>query len=400
MDMNAISTGLDAQTMAPIGSLPGRAIIPVRKSFARPLEVGDLDDVARLFLQRFRKVNAGVNSRTRLKVAEHLRQLYLEGPCSGRESDSLVQMNARGELAAFIGVNRFKFLLDGGPVTVGVTGSLMAATNADSRLTAVHLLQALHRLPFDVIYTDSANRHALAIGQAMKYRAVTPESLEWACLHRPASVAVHKIKQRFPWAPVVLARAFARGVDALAIRAIRRQEDSRLPLDWRDEEVTAADFIAEAPETFEDYRLRPSLSRLDLAWIVTMASLSESAGRLTLRIIRDAEGKAVASYAFHGDGERVARVFHAVARDGAWGALLASVIETTSSMGCIGVHGCVRPGFFPHIYRHRGLILYHAMGTMHRSDRADIVEAINGGASFLGGLAGDRWSPLALDDFR
>jgi hypothetical protein len=311
-----------------------------------------------------------------------------------------VQINARREVGAFVGVNRFAFLLDGRPVTVGVTGSLMAATDVDSRLAAVQVLHELHRASFDFIYTDSANRRSLAIGQEMKYRAVTPESLEWACLHKPTSVAVHKIGQRFPWAPVVLARPFARAVDALATRAIGWEGEPHLPSDWRDDDVDAADFVKEAPETFEDHRLRPDWSCEDLTWILKMASLREGAGPLTLRLIRNAAGKTVASYAFHGDSGRVARVFHAVARNGAWKALLSSIIETTRAIGCLGAHGCVRSGFFPHIYKRRGLILYYAMGTMHRSARQDIIETIDNGAAFLGGLAGDRWSPLATDDFR
>jgi hypothetical protein len=68
-------------------------------------------------------------------------------------------------------------------------------------------------------------------------------------------------------------------------------------------------------------------------------------------------------------------------------------------MGCIGAHGAMRKEMMPHVYLIRGMFFYYAAATMVHSNRADVLSAVEDGAAFIGGFAGDRWTRLATDEF-
>ena len=57
-----------------------RTVARSSRNIVRPLEEGDLDGVARLFLSRFRGKRAASNERACAEVANYMRQLYFEGP--------------------------------------------------------------------------------------------------------------------------------------------------------------------------------------------------------------------------------------------------------------------------------------------------------------------------------
>ncbi len=371
----------------------GRSANPI----VRPLVEDDLESVARLFLKRFRK--ADVTKQGRDSVADYMKRIYFNAPGGGGESDSLVQINARGEVGAFVGVMRVPFLLDGSPILAGATGALMSEPDVDNGLAAVQLLRALRRGPFDLIYTDTANRTTLALCQAMKYRVLTPESLEWAFAFQPAAVAVHKVAQRLRYFPAALARPFARAADLAISRALSASSEPQKPSSWRDREIDAETFCEWAPQFLRDFRLRPEWAPADMIWLTSLAQERESAGPLHFRLVSDSSGKPLGAYAFYGERGGVARVLHASALQHGWGALINRMLDTTRSLGCIGVHGAARREMMAHAYAFRGMVFYYAMGTMVHSPRADVWTAIENGSAFVGGLGGDRWTRLASDKF-
>lgn len=365
----------------------------------RPLRADDLEDVARLFLERFRTDRVSRSAAARREVAQFMQRLYLQGPAAGSDPDSLVQITERGDVGAFVGVMRAAFTLDGKPVSVGVTGALMTAADPRNGLAAVQLLRELRHRSLDLVYTDTANRASLALCQASKYKVLSPESLEWACVFKPASAAVHKLGQRAPFLPKAMAASAAGLLDAAVSKWLRRAPPRRLPAGWRDEEADASGFVEAAPIGLEKFRLRPAASSAHLHWLVAMAAERESAGPMHLRVLRDRSGVVAGHYAFHGEAGGVARVFQAVATPGNWGVLIDGIVETTRELGCVGVHGCARGDLLPHLYAIPGLFLYYAGGALYQTPRADIAEAIESGSAFLGGLNGDRWTRLATDRF-
>jgi hypothetical protein len=382
----------DVEAVAPAPKRPR-----VTNPSVRPLEERDLEPLADLFMQRFRKARR--NARSRAEIAAYMKSLYLDYPTREGAAGSLVWVDSAGAIGAFVGGIRAGFVFQGSPLNAWVSGTLMASEQPAHSLAAVHLLRESRRLDYDLIITDTANRASLAMCQAMNYHVASPDSLEWAYVFEPAAVALHRLGRRFraPWLAALrpaakLADLAARAVLQAAVGASRRCE-------WRDEAVDAETFVDIAPRFLEAFKLRPDFSREEFLWLIGMARQRRSAGPLALRVIYDPSGAPAAAYASFGGKGEVARVLHAVAAPHAWGKLFDKMLETAREAGAIGIHGALRAPMMAHAYSVRGVFFYYAHGTMTYSNRPDIRRAIEMGDAFLGGFAGDRWTRLASDKF-
>ena len=367
---------------------------PVR---VRPLVEDDLEPLAELFLQRFRASRR--RPREKAELAECMKALYLDHPTRDDAADALVAVDAAGAIAAFCGGVRVPFQLDGEPLTACVTGTLMASTAPGHALAAVQILRESRKLDYDLIVTDSANRASLAMCQAMGYQIASPDSLEWACVFEPSSLALHKARQRLSGRWLGALKPFARAVDLAAAAALRAAEGPPKRSDWRDEPVDAETFLDIAPQFWKPFRLRPAFARSELAWVIAMARQRRSAGPLHLSVLYDGAGAPTGAYAAFGAKGDVARVIHAAAAPHAWSRLFDKMRESARMRGCIGAHGSLKRQMIAQAYATRGVFFYYAGGTLAYSNRADVRRAIENGDAFLGGFAGDRWTRLASDSF-
>jgi len=380
-----------------VEAAPVRKRAAVANASVRPLEERDLETLADLFMQRFRKARR--NARARAEIAAYMKSLYLDYPTREGAPGSLVWVDPAGAIGAFLGGVRAGFTFEGSPLNACVSGTLMASEAPGHTLAAVHLLRESRKLDYDLIVTDSANRASLAMCQAMNYQVASPESLEWAYVFEPAGVALHKLSQRFraPWLAALKPAAKAADLGARAVLQAAVGASKRC--EWRDEAVDAETFVDVAPRFLETFRLRPAFSREEFLWLIDMARQRRSAGPLTLRIVYDPCGAPAAAYAAFGGKGDVARVFHAAAAPHAWGKLFDKMRETAREAGAIGIHGALRTPMMAHAYSVKGVFFYYAHGTMIYSNRPDIRRAIETGDAFLGGFAGDRWTRLASDKF-
>lgn len=363
----------------------------------RPLTETDLEPVADLFLQRFRASRR--SPRARAEIAACMKALYLDHPMREGDADALVSVDSDGAIGAFCGGVRMNFQFDGRPAKVCVTGTLMASPAPGHAMAAVQILRECRRLDYDLFVTDSANRNSLAICQAINYQVASPDSLEWACVFDPASLALHKVRQRLGAGWLGALKPLARGLDLAAGAALRAAEGATKRSEWRDEAVDAETFVEIAPRFYERYRLRPDFSKPEFLWLIDMAKRRRSAGLLHLRVVYDPSGTPAGAYAAFGAKGDVARVFHAVAAPHAWGRLFDKMRESARERGCIAIHGPLKKAMLAHAYSVRGVFFYYAGGTLAYSARPDIRRAIESGEAMLGGFAGDRWTQLASDQF-
>ena len=363
----------------------------------RALDEGDLDQVADLFLQRFRAARR--SERARAEVARRMKALYLDTPLRERALQALVAEDSSGGIGAFCGAMRMPFRFDGQPATALITGTLMASTADGHALAAVQIVRETRKLDCDLVVTDSANRASLALCQAMNYQVVSPDSLEWAVVFDPASLALHKLRQRFGFAPLAALTPLTRAVDLAAGTALRLASGAPKRANLRDEEVDAETFAEIAPRFVERFRLAPDLSHEDFLWLIAMARRRRSAGPLRLRVLYDGAGVPIAAYAAFAAKGGVCRVFHSVAAPHAWGRLFDKMRENARAWGCIGAHGPMKAPMLAHAYAVRGVFMYYAGGMLLYSKRPEIRRAVECGEAMLGGFAGDRWTELASDTF-
>ena len=363
----------------------------------RPLVEDDLEAVAELFLQRFRKVSRA--PRARAEIADYMKTLYLEHPNCVGDSDALVSLDGEGRIGAFIGATRTRFVLDGRPLKVSVRSALMASPDPRHALAAVQILREGRKLDFDFTVTDSANRASLAVCQALNYFPVSPDSLEWMCVFEPAALALQKLKDRAALPGLGALRPFARALDLAASPALRRLTPPPRRSDWRDEEADDDVYIAAVAGLGDGFRLRPDLGAQEFRWTIARARERRSAGPLHLRVLYDPSGAPAGAYAAYGGKGQSARVFHCLAAPHAWGRLFDAMRESARERGCIAAHGPLKAPMMGHAYSVRGVVFYYAGGMLVYTNRPDVRSAIERGEALLGGFAGDRWTRLASDKF-
>jgi hypothetical protein len=376
---------------------PARTLGARAGSRVRPLVEDDLETLADLFLQRFRAARRSPHARA--EVAARMKALYLDQPMRQGDADALVAVDPAGAVAAFCGGMRAQFQFDGRPVTACITGTLMASTAPGHALSVVQILRECRRLDYDFIMADSANRASLAMCQAVGYSVLSPDSLEWAAVFDPASLALHKLKQRLDLDALGALKPLARAVDLAASTALRTAFGPPKHSDWRDEEVDDETFVDIAPRFYEAFRLRPDFARADFLWLIAMARRRRSAGPLRLRVLYDDAGEPAGAFAAFAAKGGVARVIHCVAAPNAWGRLFERMRERARALGCIAAHGPMKKPMLPHAYAARGLFFYYAGGSLIYSNRPEIRRAAECGEALLGGFAGDRWTELASDKF-
>ena len=368
-----------------------------RVSHVRLFGENDLEPAAALFLDRFREDQRGAKAQA--EVAAYLKRLYLDCPTRTGDPTSLVAVGANGDIGGFVGCMRATFQFEGRPIKAGVTGTLMASAAPEHAFAAVQLLRESRNLDLDLLFTDTANRASLAMCQAMNYRTVAPDSLEWAFVFKPAELALSKASSRLRLGWLKGFRPLARVADWAAAPTLRAALGDTRVDDWTDAPVDADAFIAAASRLMQSCRFGPRYDVEEFSWLVGMAGERRSVGPLHLRVVRDAAGQPTAAYAAYGENGGVSRVFFCVAAPNAWGRLFARMIETARETGCVAIHGPLRKPMLPHAYATRGAFFYYACGTMAFAKRPEVRDAVEAGEALLGGFAGDRWTRLASDTF-
>ena len=363
----------------------------------RPLVEEDLEQVADLFLQRFRKGRR--TPLARAEIAACMKTLYLEHPGQRGEVDSLVSLDNEGRICAFSGNTRVRFRFDGKPISASVSGTLMASPEPRHALAGVQILREGRKLDYDFIVTDSANRASLAVCQAMNFFPVSPDCLEWLCVFEPAAYALQMLKERVAAPGVGALRPIARAFDMAGAAALRGLSPPAKRTDWREEEADDAAYIAAVAHLGEGFRLRPDLSEQEFHWLIARARERQSAGPLHLRVLYDPSGAPAGAYAAFGGRGDTARVFHCIAAPNAWGRLFDAMRESARERGCVAAQGPLKAPMAAAAYAVRGVVFYYKCGMLVYTNRTDIREAIERGEAILGGFAGDRWTRLASDTF-
>ncbi len=319
------------------------------RTHVRPLVEDDLEGVADLFLERFRATRK--SPRAKAEVASCMKALYLDRPGRAGDADALVAIDSAGAVAAFCGGARARFRFDGRPASVCVTGALMASTAPGHALAAVQILKESRKLGHDLIVTDSANRASLAMCQAIGYQPVSPDSLEWACVFEPASLVLHKIRQRLgaPWLGALKTPGASRRRRGRARPATGREKRETLGLARRGS--GRRNLRRDRPALSgrcSDFR--PDYTREEFLWLIAMARRRRSAGPLHLQVVYDGAGAPAGAYAAFGGKGDVARVVEAVAAPHAWGRLFDKMRQTARERGCIGAHGSLKRPMMAHAY--------------------------------------------------
>lgn len=335
-------------------SAPALRSSETRYGSIRPLERGDLERVASLFISKFRRRDKTPRRGAVEQVAAYMDRLYLQGPFNESGVNSLVQVDSHGDIGGFLGLLKSRYWLNGEVLTAGIISTLMAAEGADHGRAGPQLLRSLNNSDLDLQLTDSANRTSLAFARPMKYELLPVHSMEWARAFRPAAMLADKMKRRWPRPALRLLKPFVAAADFLIDRTLQPLEKRPPTVRWHSNMIDAATFAEIAPGFLPVFRLRPFWAGHELRWLLAQAAEKRSNGPLHFADVRDGAGVLVGCYAFYGEAGGVAHVLQLLARDQRWGAVVDCLMSTAEDLGCIGVVGHAQDAIMPQLYTYPG----------------------------------------------
>ncbi|MBZ9767910.1 MULTISPECIES: hypothetical protein [unclassified Mesorhizobium] len=379
-----------------VSASPGQVVAPLESQHGsvRPLTAEDLEQVAALFLMKFRH-RRRQRDRAIAQTADYMRGLYLDGD----ESKALVQINPQGRLGGFMGVLKARYELNGRALSAAIIGPFMTDSSIDHGWAGPQLLRALHQGEFDLYLTDSANRTSLAFARPMKYQLLPVHCLEWTCIFRPGAMAAAVLRRKWPGLPRLALDPCARAFDALARRRFEPSAQHSSSQRIHREPIDAAQFAERLSALMTDYSLRPSWRGEELPRLLALAAEKRADGPLHFGGTYDETGRMLGCYAFYGQAGGIANLLQIQASGSHWGATLDGLIAAAREMGCVGIAGQTQNRFMPQLFGHKDVFFRYAGGTMVRSRIAEVIEAVRSGDIFIGGLMGDRWTRLSSDDF-
>ncbi|RAZ89903.1 hypothetical protein DPM33_17195 [Mesorhizobium hawassense] len=386
MDLDSSNAGPQKITAPPV--------VDSQHGSVRPLTTEDLENVAALFLTKFRH-RRHHRDRAIARTAQYMRELYLDGG----ESKALVQINPQGRLGGFMGVLKARYELNGTALNAAIIGPFMTDSNTDHGWAGPQLLRTLHQGEYDLYLTDSANRTSLAFARPMKYQLLPVHCLEWTCVFRPGAMAAAMLHRKWPGLPRLALDPCARAFDALAGRRSELPAQHSSSHRVHREPIDAAQFAERLPMLMSDYALRPSWKDGELPRLLALAAEKRADGPLHFGGICDDAGKMLGCYAFYGQAGGVANLLQIQGSGSHWGATLDALIAAAREMGCVGIVGQTQSRLMPQLFSHQRVFFRYAGGTMVRSRIAEVAEAVRSGDIFIGGLMGDRWTRLSSDDF-
>jgi hypothetical protein len=361
----------------------------------RPLEAADIPAVATMFQRVLRRKPAPPPA----GLADYMRRFYLDAPRYGDDIHSLVHVDGAGRVSGFIGVHVMPMTFNGSRLRAAICGSLMASDRGQDPLAGARLMKAFLDGPQDLSVSETANEIATQLWVRLRGEVLTPYSLNWVRVIRPARFALQSVVPRFR--PARLLGPLADAADGLFRRRIA-QGQLRWPalsaggtgqkgLDTR--EIGSVEFAALLEPLTDRYPLRPDWARCDLGRMLADAMQKPDLGDLVLASVSTASAKVVGAFAYYAKRGGIGRVLQVLASPGRTGPVLDCLIDDAAARGLSGLRGQTQPALMEAMLGRRVAFLPVASTVVHSRD-SELLRAMTGSQAFLNGLAGEQWSRL------
>jgi hypothetical protein len=362
----------------------------------RPFLSDDVPRVASLFMRVFRKSKDTPSS----ELIDYLSNLYLQAPWHDPECGSLVHIGADGLVNGFMGVIQLNMRFEHRFLRAGVMGAFMVEKNEINRGVGARLLRTYLNGPQDVFFSDTANQISLTFAQKLKFAILHGHSLEWIKVLQPSVAALQLCKRKWSRLRVNSIYPFARMSDLLTRRFFQNSALFRCDMEKsQDHIITDAEFITIAPKLIEHYQLKPDWSQSELSWLLYQARLKKRNGSLELHAVYEAGGKLLGCYVLYAEKNNIAYVLNMLSVKGKQEHIVGAVIKRVKEIGCAAVRGTVQPGCMEGLFRMPGVFYRHNGAMVAKATDPAIMDAIQSGRIFLGGLTGENWTRLSSDVF-
>ncbi len=388
--MNQTSLGLNPEGQAQLPADVQNIVASSSRGSIRAFHRSDIPQVCHLFSQTFR---LGKSYRA-AKLAACLEATYFDSPGYTEATGSIVHLDRNGVLDGFMGVIAMTMVVGERTLRAGILSAYMAADPDNNPGIGVSLIRGVTARDFDLLFTDTANRTSLDIARATRFVILPAQSLEWVKIHRPAGTAAYFLGKRLPR----LARwivPIARSAD----RVLRRflPSGSPRPDGIVSRPIAAADFAEAARPFLAHYDLKPDPA--ELGWFVDQAGLQTKYGPLRIREVVDRIGRRTGLYLLYARRDGVAYALQILALPNREELVVGQMFADAAEFGAVAVRGATSPDLMKGLFRQKGLLYHHVMGTIAWTRDPEVAATLRGGNVFLGGIAGETWARIVTEDF-
>jgi hypothetical protein len=366
----------------------------------RPLEAQDIPAVADMFQRMLRRKPVPPPA----GLAHYMRGFYLDAPRYGDDIHSLVHLDGAGRVSGFIGVHVMPMTFNGRRLRAAICGSLMASDRGQDPLAGARLMKAFLDGPQDLSVSETANEIATQLWVRLRGEVLTPYSLDWVRIIRPARFALHPVAHRF--GPARLLAPLADAADHVLRRrivqgrmrwsALSSRGTGQKGLEAR--EIDAARFVRLLEPLTGQYPLRPDWAACGLDRMLADAREKPDLGDLVFMSVSTVSGKEVGAFAYYAKRGGIGRVLQVLARPGQAGPVLDCLVDDAAARGLSGLRGRTQPALMEAMLARRFAFLPVASTVAHSRD-SEILRAMTGSRAFLNGLAGEQWSRLICGRF-
>lgn len=352
----------------------------------RPLQRDDLDQVTSLYEHVARS-----GSRTPPpRLAEYFEETFFDHPWADPEIPSLVYTEPDGRINGFLGSSVRRFVFDGRPVRVGVSGQLVADPEARGHAPGAFLMNAYLTGPQDLTITDTASELVRRIWEGVGGETFHLACVGWVRIFRPWQFASgYRGRSERLGAPG-RARPALSGLDAATKTLLGRV----LRPEWRPgaegRELSTADMVANLEAVTENVRLRPAYDEEFLEWLFGQLAAIAGRGQLRRRIVHGG-GRVRGWYVYYLQPGGISQVLQIAGDERDVGDVLDDLFRDAHAGGAAGLQGRVEAHLLEPLSQRRTLL--HPSGYLaliHARD-PDLLYAVQSGRTLLSRLEGEWW---------
>jgi hypothetical protein len=347
----------------------------------RPLERGDLEQVASLYEHVARS-----GSRTPPPgLAPYFEEFFFDHAWADPEIPSLVSVEDGGRIVGFLGSSVRRFVFDGRPARVGVSGQLVTEPDARGRAPGAFLMREYMNGPQDLTLTDTASEIVRRIWEGVGGETFHLACVGWVRVFRPGQFAsAYRRRAEHLGAPG-RARPLLAPLDGLLGRALRpppRQAES--------EELTAADLVRCLPVAMPAARLRPDYDERFLEWQLRAMAAVTARGELRCRLVRIG-GEVRGWYVYYVQRGGISQVQQVAGDERYVAEILDDLFRDAHALGSAAVQGRVEPHLRAALAERR--CLFHRAGylALIHSRNEQLLHAVHAGRALLTRMEGEWW---------
>ena len=361
----------------------------VKSRRVRAMKIDDIPAIRTLFQRVFRPHSKSC----REAFDQYFQKFFFENPYYDPAIGSVVHENERGEIDSAISVLPIPYRVNG----QSVMGRLLCAFMMKPEMSprgAAELTLTLRPSEKILNFTDSAAPVSLKHSEAIGGITLGTHGLGWTRVFQAASYVANYVAERRPVLGGWAASSVGKVLNPLfPVPAIRRAAKSTADV----REITQEEAISLVPGYLQSYLAHPAWTESDIGWLFQMASDNHAAGALRFCAINDRGGSPGGFFCYYRRPNGIAEILNIITKAGMEKHAVDAMLLHLQDEGHIAAQGRVDPRYLNALSQQSIMFFRLKANVCVATANADMLNAIQRGDIFIGGLAGESWSRLSTD---